>query len=117
MNTASEILSYVISIIFLGTLLGIAIGNAIFISRKSASELRDIKDDYPTIQAIYELIRTTSKMALAFQTVYIGRRVFLSIVLVFFTNTPIGQAFAMMLASLGNLIYLLRYKPFEEYGI
>ncbi|CDW89271.1 UNKNOWN [Stylonychia lemnae] len=57
-----------------------------------------------------------SKLALNYQSIFLGRRIYTAIILVLIYDYPVQQIQLLMISSLINLYYLILVKPFETKG-
>jgi hypothetical protein len=71
-------------------------------------------EDNKGTASYFDGLRTSSKLALLYQTFYSLRRVALSLILVILKNQPEIQIFLMIYISLAFLSYILRVRPFES---
>lgn len=66
------------------------------------------------VGSYFELLRTSNKAALLYQSIYFMRRLSLSLILVFLKGFPIIQVFLMIFVSLAFVIYICSVRPFES---
>lgn len=106
--------SYVISAMLIAVTMAMAVANVRKVTKNTERENLEIRDTNHTIEAMYELLKTQSKIALVYSSLFILRRLLLSLILVFMATSKVGQIVCLTIISLLQISYFLSVRPFEE---
>lgn len=74
----------------------------------------DIREDNSKVSALYEFLKTNDKWSLMFQLIFVLRRVFIALILVYLKVSKMAQVFGLMITGLVYTGYILKVRPFEE---
>ena len=83
-------------------------------------EKEGLSTKYEKCEPLFENIyieraqRDKTIMPLFYGSIFVGRRVFIGVLFVTFTSSPVAQIFTMIFLSLFDLMFLVYYWPFES---
>eukprot|EP00347_Sterkiella_histriomuscorum_P011699 403371445 len=66
--------------------------------------------------SLYNDLKQNDILALQYQSVYIGRRLAVSIIMIFLRDFPNSQIFVMLAQSVANMYYILKIRPFMTHS-
>jgi hypothetical protein len=110
----SEFISFISSATLIAVILILAAYSAIKVLRNTRMQNLDIREDNSKVSALYEFLKTNDKWSLMFQLIFVLRRVFIALILVYLKVSKMAQVFGMMITGLVYTGYVLKVRPFEE---
>ncbi len=110
----SELISFISSATLIAVILILAAYSAIKVLRNTRIQNLDIREDNSKVSALYEFLKTNDKWSLMFQLIFVLRRVFIALILVYLKVSKMAQVFGLMITGLVYTGYILKVRPFEE---
>eukprot|EP00347_Sterkiella_histriomuscorum_P012793 403367204 len=82
--------------------------------QKSEEEIKQQIDKkfYHKFSSLYNDLKPDNILALQYQSVYIGRRIAVSVIMIFLRDFPNSQIFLMLAQSVANMYYIVKIRPF-----
>lgn len=81
---------------------------------KEAKSTLDSDEFKTKFSSLYLNLRTSSHGALLYTFVFLFRRLMLALTIILLDSSPLLQGYLIVLASFLNLVYIIRFRPFEE---
>ena len=106
-----------LSLVLMNSIFGVVIKQTLRVHRNTPQENLEIREINEDVASYFELLRTSNKSSLLYQSVYFGRRFCLSLTLVFLKEYPVLQVFLMICVTLTFIAYIASVRPFESNGL